>query len=550
MARVPAEEFYNIQRNILDRVNTKSVDSDELKGIAALFGLDVLQRLIQRKTEVLDDNIEAIQKKKIVRSGRNDVLWQKRNKVLENNILIEKDPLAFFDADAESSFNNPSTHEESKYKKANPDWVFNSKEFADENSPMYKVKEKWKQNYINDVLLATHNKRYNEIDQTILTFDEYNANNRELTKHEIEYAKRPSERSLFRQWNLFGRNRTAKLKSDYELAKKAAETIRLEREGYLIGTIDPKTNKIVPNDLNPVRHLTKELYATGEIYNEFEFTNTDNYKALSTQGRAIALNMFKNNEAFEDRNNSYELSKIFTGVSLSEEEYGKLTKFDYLKYNDPDFKETKPQRNKGESKNQYEARDDFITWKADVDKAYDVDTPRYIRARKKAGYDITMSEGMNLAIEDNFDSFVELSTAKRKFVNKEITKEEFDNEVAAYKQETISYLVQKELGTSDDINEFVNGISTLRISKFQNNLTTPVGQQLMDDWFDDYNLRLISAGRTPALEADKINLYSTYMTTHILDGAAFLNNLLVTDEVGSVGYDKENEFIIEPNLID
>jgi hypothetical protein len=550
MARVPVEEYYNIQRNILDRVDTDSIDSDQLKGIAALFGLDVLERLMKRKDEILDDNIEAIQKEEIIRNGRNDVLWKKRNKVLEDDILIKKDPLAFFDADAESAFNNPSTHEESKYKKDNPDWVFNAEEFADENSPMYKVKEKWKQNYINEVLLATHNKRYNEIDQTILTFDEYNANNRELTKHEIEYAKRPSERSLLRQWNLFGRKRTAKLKSDYELAKKEAETIRLEREGYLIGTIDPKTNKIIPNDLSPVSHLTKELYATGEIYNEFEFINTDNYKALSTQGKEIALKMFKDNEAFGDRNDAYELSKIFTGVSLSEEEHGKLTKFNYLKYNDPDFKKDKPQRVRGESREQYEARDDFITWKAGVDEAYGVDTPRYIRAREKAGYDITMSEKMNLAIEENFDYFLELSTAKRKFVNKEITKEKFDDEVTAYKQKTISYLIQKELGTSDDINEFVNGISTLRITQFQNNLTTPVGQQLVDDWFDDYNQRLINAGRPPALEADKINIYSTYMTKHILDGAAFLNNLLVTDEAGSVGYDEKNEYVIQSSLVD
>jgi len=90
MARVPVEEYYNIQRNILDRVDTDSIDSDQLKGIAALFGLDVLERLMKRKDEILDDNIEAIQKEEIIRNGRNDVLWKKRNKVLEDDILIKK----------------------------------------------------------------------------------------------------------------------------------------------------------------------------------------------------------------------------------------------------------------------------------------------------------------------------------------------------------------------------------------------------------------------------------------------------------------------------
>ena len=39
MAQVPIEEFYNLQRNILDRVGDDSVTDEEVKGIAALFGL-------------------------------------------------------------------------------------------------------------------------------------------------------------------------------------------------------------------------------------------------------------------------------------------------------------------------------------------------------------------------------------------------------------------------------------------------------------------------------------------------------------------------------
>ena len=246
MAQVPIEEFYNLQRNILDRVGDDSVNDEELKGIAALFGLDVLQRLVLRKQNTLDNNVQEIKNQEIIRNGRNEVLWNKRNEVLENNKLIKQQgPLAFFDAEAEAVFNNPATHENSEVKKDNPDFVFNPQEFEDKNSPMYKVKTDWKNNYIQQVLLPAHQKKYDEIDQSILTFDEYNTNNRELTRHEIEYAKRPSERSLLRQWNLFGRKRTQRLKASYDQAKQAEENIRLEREGYLLtdvnlsGTVKP-----------------------------------------------------------------------------------------------------------------------------------------------------------------------------------------------------------------------------------------------------------------------------------------------------------------------
>ena len=572
MARVPVDEFYNVQRNILDRVGTDSVDSDQLKGIAALFGIDVFKRLIKRKEDVLDDNIEAIEQEGIIRNGRNNVLWEKRNKVLEDDILIKKDALKFFDADAESVFNNPTTHEKSEYKKDNPDWIFNPQEFADETSPMYKVKEKWKQDYINQVLLPQHNNKYNQINQDILTFDEYNADNREVTKHAIEYAKRPSERSLLRQWNLFGRKRTAKLKSDYEKAREDAETIRLEREGYLLHnnrslvSIDPKTGDTYGSTLEgtkrygknfivkPLSGLTKELYETGEIYNEFEFKNTDNYKALSVQGKAVALSMFKNNENYKDKNNSYELSNIFSSVALSEEEFSKMTRFEFLKYNDPDFKKDKPKRNKGETREQYEARDDFIDWKASVDEAYGEDKPKYIRAREKAGYDMTMSDEMNLAIEDNLDYFVELRAEKRKLDNNEITEEEYNKTVKSFKEKTISNLIKKELGATDDKQEFINSVASRRTGDFFNTLKTEQGKELMDEWFTNYNRRRVDSGRSPEAPSNKLSLYSAHMTKIIQDETAFLTNFLIIDEVGNIGYDEsmlpDPEFIIDPSLVD
>ena len=543
MAQVPIEEFYNLQRNILDRVGDDSVNDEELKGIAALFGLDVLQRLVLRKQDTLDNNIQEIKNQEIIRNGRNEVLWNKRNEVLENNKLIKQQgPIAFFDAEAEAVFNNPATHENSEVKKDNPDFVFNPQEFEDKNSPMYKVKTDWKNDYIQKVLLPAHQKKYDEIDQNILTFDEYNTNNRELTRHEIEYAKRPSERSLLRQWNLFGRKRTQKLKASYDQAKQAEENIRLEREGYLL------TNVNLSGTVKPFEGLTKEQYAKGELYNEFEFINTNEYKNLSLQGRQLAMQRFKDNELLEIKNNTYELLNIFTSVSLLEEEEIKKTKFNNVKYNDPEFLDKKPKREKGQTRRDYESSQAYQDWKASVDVAYAVDSVKFIKAREKAGYDISRSDELNLAIEENLDYISDLRESKRQLEDGTITQEDYDNAVQKFKDNTISNIIEKELNTTDKKQAFINGIQQDRTSDLLNNLNTAKGQDEMDTWFENYNRLRIEKGSPPEPPSNKKSLYTVTMMGVILEDSAALVDILILDEAGNIGINPDlisDEFIID-----
>ena len=558
MAQVPIEEFYNLQRNILDRVGDDSVNDEEVKGIAALFGLDVLQRLVTRKQDTLDNNVQEIKNQEIIRNGRNEVLWNKRNEVLENNKLIKQQgPIAFFDAEAEAVFNNPATHENSEVKKDNPDFVFNPQEFEDRNSPMYKVKTDWKNDYIEKVLLPAHEKKYNEIDQSILTFDEYNTNNRELTKHEIEYAKRPSERSLLRQWNLFGRRRTQKLKASYDQAKQAEENIRLEREGYLLNKprlfqINPQTGDTYGSTLSgtirPFEGLTREQYAKGELYNEFEFINTNEYKSLSLQGRQLALKRFKDNESFEIKNNTYELLNIFTSVSLLEEEEIKKTKFNNVKYNDPEFLDKKPKREKGQTRRDYESSQAYQDWKASVDVAYAVDSVKFIKAREKAGYDISRSNEINLAIEENLDYIAELREFKRQLENGTITQEKYDSAVQDFKDKTITNIVEKELNTTDKKQAFINGIQQDRTSDLLDNLNTSRGQDEMDTWFENYNRLRIEKGSPPEPPSNKKSLYTVTMMGVILEDSAALVDILILDEAGNIGINPDlisDEFIID-----
>lgn len=532
MARKPIEQFYDVQSNILDRVGDNvSFDSKTIKGLASLFTIDVLKGLVERHDDRMSDNITKIKNDEIIRTGRNDELWKRRNKVLEDNKLIqEQGAETFFDAQAESLFNNPKTHENSDILKDNPDWIFNANEFADRNSPMYKVKQGWKRDYINNVLLPQHKNKYDQIDQNILTFDEYNKNNRETTKHALEYAKRPEESSFFRQWNLFGKKRTAALKSKYENAKKAEQNILLEREGYLVGDTTTK----------PLSGLTRKMYETGEVYNEFEFRNTEEFKKLSLVGQKRATELFRRNEEYGDKNNTYELLNIFTSVQLLENEHSKIIKYDSIKYNDPDFAKTKPIRQKNQTRVMYENSEAYQEWKQSVDSAYEKGSAKDIQARQRAGYNLTRSDDLNLAIDENIEYIAELREDKRQFDAGKISEEEYNEKVEAYKDKTISNIIEKELGTTDKIQSFIEGMQEDRVSAFLTSLRTPAGQDMLDRWTVRENQRRESKGLPKILPSQKEDIYRSINIQHILDDSAYLyENLLISPETGRIEVDTE-----------
>lgn len=567
MARMLDEEYYNVSRNILDKVGEDSpVDSDALKGLAAYFTLDVLKRFVDRKDNVMAENIANIKNDEVVKTGRNQELWKRRGKVLDNNKLInEQGAERFFDAQAESVFKNPKTHENSDILKENPDWTFNPDEFEDRNSPMYKVKQDWKRDYINQVLLPQHKNKFDQIDQNILTFDEYNTNNRELTKHAIEYAKRPEERSILRQWNLFGKKRTAKLKEKYDTSKKAQENILLEREGYLIGNYTPQifakdpetgdtfgstlegTKKFQDNIVRPLSGLTRKMYETGEVYNTLEFRNTQEFKKLSIQGQKLALDLFNQNEEYGDKNNTYEILNIFTSVQLLENEQNKIRKYDSIKYNDPDFVNAKPQRQKNQTRSMYESSQAYQQWKTTVDAAYTKGSIKDVQAKQTSGYDITRSDEINLAIEDNIEYIAELRENKRQLDENKITQDEYNKKIEDFKENTISNIIEKELGTTDKIQSYVDGMQEDRMNLFLKSLYTPAGQDEMDRWYVNLNAKREQSGLNPIPPSSKLDLYRLINTKHILDDSAFLlDTLIINPSTGK--YDVDPEELTEYNI--
>ena len=571
MAMMIDKEFYKVQQNILDKIGDDSVDKDQLKGLFGMFTLDVLRRMVDRKDKVLDSNLEKINNDQTVRTGRNEVLWNKRNKVLENDKVInEKGSDSFFDSQAESMFNNPKTHENSNILKDNPDWTFNPDEFADRNSPMYKVKQDWKKDYINQVLLPQHKNKYDQIDQNILTFDEYNTNNRELTKHAAEYAKRPEERSLFRQWNLFGKKRTAKLKEKYDASKKAQENILLEREGYLIGSSAPQlvakdpetgdtfgstlegTKKFQDNIVRPLSGLTREMYEGGEVYNGFEFKNTQEFKTLSVQGKKRALDLFNQNEEYGDKNNSYELLNIFSTVGVLEAEQVKMRKYDTIKYSDPNFARNKPERQKNQPRAVYENSEPYKQWKLTVDEAYKEGSIKNTQARQKAGYEITRANEIELGIEENKEYITELRESARQLDNGEITQLDYDDVVKEYKDKTVTSIIERDLSSPDKIQSLIEGMRDDRLRGFLDASKTPAGKDAMDGWYVDINNRRAKLDLPPILPSQKENLYELIQTKHIMDDAAYMTTYLIIDpETGLPNVDPKSfeQYNISKDLI-
>mgnify|MGYP003665145263 FL=1 len=546
MAQVSADEYYNVQKNILDRVDSSdSFDEEQAKGLALLFGLDVFQKLIQRNEQRVVDEKDFIKNEEILRNGRNDVLWNKRNEVLENNKKIETEGVYnFFDAQAENVFMNPLSHENSNIKKErnDPDWTFDPREFEDPKSPMYKVKEAWKRDYINEVLYKQHEKKYKDIDKKILTFDEFNKNNTELTRNAIAYSNRPENQSILRRWNLFGKKRTAKLKANYDKATNDYKILLKAREGILNSE----------DDTFPLTPLNNELYSTGEVYNKFDFQNLTQFQGLLPTEQVKALELFEKNEFTND---SYQVSKILTLVQMNSDTNRKETFYTNIKNNDPDFEKIKPKRKPNQSPDDYKKSQVYLDWFQKREDAYAEGTEKYINAREKAGFNLSFTEQYADLVYENLESVAGLQIAQKQLQNNEINQEEYDVEVQNYISKTASLALEAELGTVDKVQEYITAVTEVLNTQLFNETTSREGQDYVFNTFlpnenkkrKEYNENLIATGNPedkkpiPLLTRESaMREYRLRKQDEIIDYAAFLTNTLILDPAtGTIGRNPE-----------
>jgi len=398
-------QFGQLAGSILSRKDD-DYKKDVLKTVALDSILQFFDQWKNKRKDTVNRNTEIAKENEIVALGKDEAYWDRRNEILAQEKKIQENGSSdvFFER-AENWFNNPDN------QKNIPN--FRAEDFEDSNSPMYKVKNKRIQTYINEVLLPAHNSKLEKIDKNILTFDEFTGKTRARFDAEERFIGRPTEKSLIKKGlsriGLFTEQDNV-LKNEYETAKIESEALRRKR-GEIFTFDENKIDDIKTTDplgnityRNPYEGLTEEEFLQGSIYTLDEFKRSNEFKTLlNPSSQLIAIEEFEANEKFGDVNNLKAITSIVMTAKVVDLGIERINMFESIKNNDPDFINTKPERN--ETLLEYNKREDVIAWKASLDEAYSAKnkTPKYLKARKESGYGIGILDEQSLIVEELID---------------------------------------------------------------------------------------------------------------------------------------------------
>ena len=133
------------------------------------------------------DAVNTLKESQAVEIAKAEANFQKKLKIeaLQDRI-VKEGATTVFDTEAESWFNNPNNQAEN----------FDPLDYEDRNSPMYTVKRKAKNKYINEVLLPKHNAKYGVLDPSITTQEEFIKPIQDKFKSQIKEASSSDKLSL------------------------------------------------------------------------------------------------------------------------------------------------------------------------------------------------------------------------------------------------------------------------------------------------------------------------------------------------------------------
>ena len=257
--------------------------------------------------------------------------------------IKEQTAVRYYDSEAEDWFNNPDNHDEG----------FDPREFEDRNSPMYRLKQDKKREYINSTLLPLHQARMKSIEGLDIESEEdFLTPVKNAFRAEKAKIASPQNMSLVHKtFGALGIGDNEKYQRDYLQAKKEAElfnkkiegidedslfSIKLNNQvmpgmadtGYSIKLVDPYAVKKVG-----FLGLTAEELSREPIYNEFEFKNSDAFKALQTaSGRQSALELF--NAQDENKRTEEFIIQAVTSAATTDAYNAKILQFNALKNQD------------------------------------------------------------------------------------------------------------------------------------------------------------------------------------------------------------------------
>ncbi len=435
--------------------------------------------------------------------------------------ITKEGATAVFDTEAESWFNNPNNQAEN----------FDPLDYEDRNSPMYTVKRKAKNKYINEVLLPKHNTKYGVLDPSITTQEEFVKPIQDKFKSQIKEASSSDKLSLVHKGLSaigLGGGRNQEHIREGERAKRIIAKNNTKRTVEGIGYIfddDFDDNYIKSHYLDTKEDGTEQKYIItekelerGNKYSLNEFKRSEEYNTLQTAGaKKAAIQMFNDKIIKEEGNEYYGLLNdehmldIINTAKVTDILNNRTTIFEGLKNNDPEFLESKPKKNLYTDTEKFKS--DTETWEAKRNEAYSPGGTKYLQARKDSGYMVTDLEKYEAQINQYINYSADVQQ-QREILTKDdgVFSKEDQQEWTAFKdnkvQELLESFARSGLETPSQIGKFLAATLETRTNDTDRFLASPEGDRAAETYQEAEE----NKGRTITLSEAKMAIRSQRRT--------------------------------------
>ena len=403
--------------------------------------------------------------------------------------IKEKTATRYFDTVAEDWFNNPNNHDEG----------FDSREYEDTTSPLYRLKQKEKNEYINKILLPEHQARMSSIEGLDIKSEaDFLAPIKQAFKAEKRKVASPQNVSLVHKaFSKLGIGDDEKYQTEYNEAKAEMDIFNQKLEGLNPGTIyrfkDEKTGKeqVSPDMIdtgysiklvNPYGNKEVKLTEIDRLglstedlqeiptYNEFEFKNTQEFKSLqSPVARQLALQSFDSLD--DDDKTEDNLLSVVVAAAATDVYQQQLATFNAIK------NQNKPTMPQGMNEETFKESQVYKDW----EKSYQPGGTQYYKARQQAGLSTTTLDKVRDEFQDliRFDKQV---LAKEKTLSENINLSDKDREtqLQSFIDKRINTHVEthaQKILQGGGIDQFLQGYMTSSLQNLDSYLLSNLGQE-------------------------------------------------------------------------
>lgn len=403
--------------------------------------------------------------------------------------IKEKTATQYFDTVAEDWFNNPNNH----------DAGFDSREYEDTTSPLYRLKQKEKNEYINKILLPEHQARMSSIEGLDIKSEaDFLAPIKQAFKAEKRKVASPQNVSLVHKaFSKLGIGDDEKYQTEYNEAKAEMDIFNQKLEGLNPGTIyrfkDEKTGKeqVSPDMIdtgysiklvNPYGNKEVKLTEIDRLglstedlqeiptYNEFEFKNTQEFKSLqSPVARQLALQSFDSLD--DDDKTEDNLLSVVVAAAATDVYQQQLATFNAIK------NQNKPTMPQGMNEETFKKSQVYQDW----EKSYQPGGTQYYKARQQAGLPTTALDKVRDEVQDLilFDKQV-LAKEKTLSENTKLSDKDKAAQLQSFIDERINTHVEthaQKILQGGGIDQFLQDYMLSSVHNLDDYILSPRGQE-------------------------------------------------------------------------